>query len=196
MNVQAPYSRRRLLSCLCSIAVASMSTVAIPALAAERPIAAEKNPPGDIPDTQAFVKYTSALGFSLKVPEGWARTERSDGAHFSDKFNAVDVSVTAATGAPTVASVKTGQAARLESTGRAVRIASITSVKLPVGAAVLIAYSANSEPNAVVAKQLRLEHHRYLIQLGNKLATLDLSAPLGADNVDQWKLMADSFRWN
>ena len=40
-------------------------------------LAAEKNPPGDIPDDQVFVAYTSrAGGYSLKVPEGWARTEK------------------------------------------------------------------------------------------------------------------------
>src|SRR5689334_2295344 len=35
--------------------------------AAEKPIAAERNPPGDIPDTQVFVTYQSPLGFSLKT---------------------------------------------------------------------------------------------------------------------------------
>src|SRR5690242_20999784 len=38
-------------------------------------VATESNPPGDIPDNQAFVAYTSpADGFLVKVPEGWGRT--------------------------------------------------------------------------------------------------------------------------
>jgi HKD family nuclease len=38
----------------------------------EQPLKPEKNPPGDIPDNQVFIDYVSTLGFSLKVPEGWA----------------------------------------------------------------------------------------------------------------------------
>ncbi len=44
-------------------------------------------------------------------------------------------------------------------------------------------------------KQVRLEHDRYLFYKNGKLVTLDMAAPQGADNVDAWLLMADSFRW-
>ena len=44
------------------------------AVQGETPVAPEKNPPGDIPDTQVFVEYRSAGGgYQLEVPEGWAR---------------------------------------------------------------------------------------------------------------------------
>lgn len=163
--------------------------------AAERPVAAEKNPPGDIPDTQTFVTYKSPLGFSLQVPEGWARTERSDGVSFADKYNTIDAAVAPASIAPTTASV-TDQEAVLVKAGRAVKVDAIRTVKLASGPAIRIAYSSNSEPNAVTGKQLRLEHHRYLIYRSGRLATIDLAAPLGADNADQWKHIADSFRWH
>src|SRR5437867_1081498 len=53
----------------------------------EKPVAPENNPPGDIPDNQAFVAYAvTAAGFELKVPEGWARTTASSGITFSDKL--------------------------------------------------------------------------------------------------------------
>ena len=48
------------------------------ASSAEKPVAAEKNPPGDVPDNQVFIDYRSPLGFNIKVPEGWARRETSD----------------------------------------------------------------------------------------------------------------------
>ena len=64
-----------------------------PAAAQEQPIAPETNPPGDIPDSQAFVTYTSPAGFSLKVPEGWALTQRPDGASFADKYGSIDISL-------------------------------------------------------------------------------------------------------
>lgn len=167
-----------------------------PAMAAEQAVVAEKSPAGDIPDSQAFITYTSPLGYSLKVPEGWARTDRNDGARFADKYNAIDIAVSPATSAPTVASVTNHEAADLVKTGRAVKIEAIKNVKLGTGPAMLIAYSSNSEPNAVTGKQLRLENNRCLIHRGAKLAAVNLSAPLGADNVDQWKLISNSFRWH
>src|SRR5262249_56980354 len=81
------------------------------ATAQEQPITPEVNPPGDIPDSQVFVTYASPAGFSIKVPEGWARTERSDGAHFADKYGRVDISVAPAASAPTAERVRKGEAA-------------------------------------------------------------------------------------
>ena len=52
----------------------------------EQPLKPERNPPGDIPDNQVFIDYVSPLGFSLKVPEGWARRDTPDGASFADKL--------------------------------------------------------------------------------------------------------------
>src|SRR5487761_2784650 len=67
--------------------IALAQTHAAPIATPQQPIAAEKNPPGDIPDNQAFVAFTSPLGFSIKVPEGWARRESAGAVNFSDKYN-------------------------------------------------------------------------------------------------------------
>lgn len=171
---------------------ASLSVV--PAIGAEAPVAAEKSPPGDIPDTQVFIVYRSAAGFSMKVPEGWSRTDRPDGAVFADKYDTVDVSVAPVGQEPTVTSVKAHEAQALAAAGHAVTIASIKAIKLAGGQAVEIDYTANSDPNAVTGKQIRLERVRYLIAGKGKLVTLDMAAPKGADNVDQWKLMSNSVR--
>ncbi len=189
-------SRSRLVGLVAITALLGCMALTITnAFGVERPLAAEKNPPGDIPDTQVFVTYTSPSGFSLQVPEGWARTDRSDGVRFSDKYNAIDAAVTPATAAPTASSVANHEAAALRKGARAVKIDTIGTVKLASGPAIRIAYSSNSEPNAVTGKQLRLEHHRYLFYHSGRLATIDLAAPLGADNADQWQHIANSFRW-
>ncbi|MGX7875876.1 hypothetical protein ACVDG5_026945 [Mesorhizobium sp. ORM6] len=167
----------------------------LPAAAAEKPVQPEKNPPGDIPDTQVFIDYTSPEGFTLKVPEGWARSDRADGASFVDKLDGVVVSVAKADAAPTVDSAKADYVAKLEATGRAVRVSAVKQVKLPAGAAIRIVYTSNSEPNAVTNRQVRLENERYLYFKDGKLVALELYAPKGADNVDQWQLMSSSFRW-
>lgn len=67
----------------CQLANAQTNALALPAR--PQPIAAEKNPPGDIPDDQAFVTFKSPLGFSIRVPEGWARRDLAGGVTYSDK---------------------------------------------------------------------------------------------------------------
>jgi hypothetical protein len=165
------------------------------AYAAEMPVAAEHNPPGDIPDTQAFVTFDSAEGFAIRVPEGWGRSAGYGFVRFSDKYNTIEIVVSPLTAAPTVASVKATQAPEIESAGRAVKLGKIKELKVTSGPAILITYTSNSEPNRVTNKQVRLEHDRYLFYKDGRLAALDMSAPQGADNVDDWLLMANAFKW-
>jgi hypothetical protein len=166
-----------------------------PAGAAEKPVAAEHNPPGDIPDTQVFVTYESPLGFTIKVPEGWSRADDAGSVRFSDKYNTVEIDISPLATAPAADSVKAEQVPALEKAGRAVKVTKVKDVKVKGGAAVLISYTSNSDPNQVTNKQIRLEHDRYLFYRDGNLAALDMSAPQGADNVDDWSLMANSFRW-
>lgn len=167
------------------------------ALPSEAPVAPEKNPPGDIPDSQVFVKYNSKSGgYTMDVPEGWARTEQGSNVSFIDKLDGVKVDVSPLDQAPTVDSVKTGQAADLVKNGRAVKIVKIQEVSLPHGNAIKVSYESNSEPNEVTGKQVRLENETYYYWKNKSLAALTMWAPLGADNVDQWKRMSDSFSWD
>jgi hypothetical protein len=85
--------------------------------------------------------------------------------------------------------------ADLQRSGRAVQVNSVQAVQLPAGAAVQVDYASNSDPDPVTGKQVRLENNAYLFYNNGKLATLTLWAPQGADNVDQWQQMAQSFRW-
>lgn len=201
MNSPFPFPRRALNGALVAAALLVASAPIVVAstavvVAAETAVAPEKNPPGDIPDTQVFIDYVSKSGFSLKVPEGWARSDRADGVTFVDKLDGVVVVETTAASAPTVENVRTDYVPGLAKSVRAMEVASIEAVKLPAGTAVRIAYSSNSDPNAVTNKQVRLENQRYLFFKAGRLVALELYAPLGADNVDQWQLMSQSFRWN
>ena len=162
---------------------------------AETAIAPEKNPPGDIPDTQAFIIYKTD-SYALKVPEGWARTVTGSSVSFASKLDGVSVSLTPSASAPTLDWVKTTYVPDLVKAGRAVAITGISAETLPGGPAIRIDYTSNSEPNAVTTKQIRLENARYLFFKQGTLAALDLYAPAGADNVDQWQLMSRSFAWH
>lgn len=195
------FSQRRVLraavmaAALASASVPIMSAASV-AHAAETAVAPEKNPPGDIPDTQVFIDYASKSGFSLKVPEGWARSDRADGVSFVDKLDGIVVTESSGAAAPTVETVKAGYVSAMGKSVRAMKIDTIEAVKLPAGPVVRIAYSSNSDPNPVTNKQVRLENQRYLYFKDGRLVSVELYAPLGADNVDQWQLMSQSFRWN
>ena len=154
--------------------------------------AAEKNPPGDIPDDQVFVPYTSSAGgYSLKVPEGWARSEKGSDVGFIDKFDGVAVIVDAAATPPTVKDV----VARLGKSEKGFKVTSAKEIRLPAGSALLVKYESESEANPVTNKRVRLEDEAYVFYKNGKIAILILWAPSGADNADQWKLISESFRW-
>jgi hypothetical protein len=134
-------------------------------------------------------------GYLLQVPEGWARTDNGADVRFVSKLDGVQVAITSASTAPTAASVQASQVADLQRSGRAVQVNKVQDVQLPSGSAVLVDYSSNSDPDPVTGKQVRLEDNAYLFYKDGKLATLLVWAPQGADNVDQWQQMAQSFRW-
>ncbi|MEP7187604.1 MAG: hypothetical protein ABI901_00270 [Roseiflexaceae bacterium] len=172
------------------------ATAAPPAATPEAAVAPEQNPVGDIPDTQAFVAYSATPGgYALDVPEGWARSTDAANVRFVSKLDGLSVTITAATAAPTAASARDHEVAALIAAGRVMTVSSVDDATLPVGSAVLVKSSANSDPDPVTNKQVRLEQNIYLFFKDGKLATLTLWAPLGADNVDQWQRIATSFRW-
>ena len=174
---------------------AGITPAPAPALAQERAVAPEVNPPGDIPDNQQFVTFDAPQGAALQVPEGWARTDATDGAVFADKYDRIELSIQPMTAPLSLAAIRSSEAAKLERSGRAVKIAKIEPVALPAGPAVRVVYTSNSEANPVTNKQVRLESERFYLEHAGKLAALTLSAPAGADNADQWALISKSFRW-
>jgi hypothetical protein len=160
----------------------------------EVPVKPEVSPPGDIPDSQVFITYKSPSGFSIKVPEGWARKDGGDATTFADKYDLVSV-ITSSITAPLDITYAKGSLAPALEKGHAVKIDKVSEVTLKGGKAIRISYSENSEPNSVTNKQIRMESERYYFSKNGTLVTVYLSAPLGADNVDQWQLMSSSFRW-
>ena len=180
---------------LTTLLAIALVPIAFPAFAQEKEVAPEKNPPGDISDSQVFVPYQSKLGFSIKVPEGWARKEMPTGASFADKYGTIEILLADTPVSPNASDLANGEIAQLQKNGHAVKIIAVQNVTLASGMAVQIVYTANSEPNSVTGKQIRQENERFLIGDKGKRAVLTFSAPQGADNADQWKLMRDSFRW-
>lgn len=176
---------RRSLTVLAAVGVMA----AVPSLAL-----AEVAPPGDIPDNQAFV-VQSGSGYSIKVPEGWARIGKGTNQTFSDKYNSIQVQIRSSKAPPTVASVTAKDVATVKASVKGFQFGKITKLTRPAGQAILMTYRATSPPNAVTGKTVTNDVERYTFWKKGKTATLTLQAPKGSDNVDPWKIVTDSFKW-
>ncbi|MET8408464.1 hypothetical protein ABZV34_10225 [Streptomyces sp. NPDC005195] len=156
----------------------------------------ESNPPGDIPDNQAYVAHRpSGGGFTVKVPEGWARTAQGTATVFTDKLNHVRVEAVAASAVPTVPSV-TGQIVpRLKGQVPKFGGAEVTRVTRHAGPVVLLKYQGDSAADPVTGKVVRDAFERYAFYRQGHEVDVTLSGPVNADNVDPWRIVSDSFAW-
>lgn len=156
----------------------------------------ESNPPGDIPDNQAFVTYRGVGGhYTVEVPEGWARTSSGTSAAFTDKLNAITAVETAVPSAPTVASATATQVPALSSSVPKFQLVKVATFTRAGGAGVLITYLDDSPANPVTGKVVRDAVESFLFWKNGQLVTLSLSGPQSADNVDPWAKVSGSFRW-
>jgi len=158
--------------------------------------AADASPAGDIPDTQAYVPFRPmAGGFTVSVPEGWARTDLSNGAVFADKFNSIRVEQTTAASAPTTVSVQADVIPQIRADRGAV-VAGAQKVVRKAGNAIRITYLQDSAPDPTTGKVVTLAVERYLFWKNGTLASITLSGAQGADNVDPWRTVTNSFAWS
>ena len=159
-----------------------------------KPVATESNPPGDIPDNQAFVTFQGP-SFSVKVPEGWARSVTASTTSFTDKLNRIEVKPSAASAAPTPQSVTSTVVPELSRSVPRFAMGKISEITRPAGKVVLVTYQGDSAQDPVTGKVIRDAFERYLFYQGGKQLTLTLVGPVNADNVDPWKIVSDSVRW-
>ncbi len=167
-----------------------------PAVAkSQAPVPVESNPPGDIPDNLAFVSYENkAGGYAFTHPEGWARTGTGTRVQFTDKLNGVVVDSLPASKAPTPSSAKSADVARLQGSVPAFELRDVVAVTVPGGQGVRIVFRRNSDPDPVTGKVFRDEVEEYLVYNAGRLVRMDLYGPVGADNVDAYRTMAQSLR--
>jgi hypothetical protein len=164
---------------------------------AANPNAPEQSPPGDIPDNQAFVRFTpNGANFSVKVPEGWARSTSGGSVTFTDKLNSISIVEASAHAAPTVRDARQTEVPKLAKSVKGFQAGTVTSVTRPAGRAIRITYLAEAPANAVTGKTGTDAVERYVFFHNGKELIVTLSGPKGADNVDPWKIVTDSVRWS
>jgi len=164
------------------------------AISPEPAVSAESNPPGDIPDSIAFVPFRTKGGVTVSTPEGWARTTTGNSVTFTDKLNTVRVSWGPGS-APSVAAATKTDVPALAATERAFKLIDVSAATLPAGDAVVIHYEANSAPDPVTNKQYRLDVLDYALFKDGRVVHLTLLSPVGSDNVDPWRIVTESLKW-
>ncbi|MEO6156562.1 MAG: hypothetical protein ABIQ39_02915 [Ilumatobacteraceae bacterium] len=162
---------------------------------AVNPNAPEVVAPGDIPDNQVFVAAAASDGsFTVKVPEGWARTETKGAVVFTDKYNTVTIQSMRAVATPTVASVKTSGLSDV-SGDPTFKLTGVQPVTRKSGDGVIATYEIGSTANTVTGKKALLSVERYVFFHNGTDAVLTLSGAKGSDNLDPWKTVTDSLVW-
>jgi hypothetical protein len=149
---------------------------------------------GDIPDSQNFLTLNDRrLHVSMIYPEGWTVQETTSGASIRDKNNLVRI--TLANGpTPTIAGVQ-AQLAALKSSTPGLTTGTVQAIALKSGPAVKASYTTQSAPNPVTGKTVTLMVDRYSLSHGGRVAIVELGTPQGVDNVDAYKRMIGSFKW-
>jgi hypothetical protein len=164
-------------------------------VASAAPAGTESPPPGDIPDSTVYIPFQPASNqYLVKVPEGWARTVTSSAVSFTDKLNSVMIQTVRAP-APTLASARATEVPRIQGTVRHFALIGVGSVNRSAGSAILVRYSADSQPDPVTGKVYKNTFERYEFYRNGVEAVVTLSGPAGADNVDPWRTVTSSFRW-
>lgn len=158
--------------------------------------ASESIPPGDIPDTQVFVPFTSPDRlFTVSVPEGWARTTDGPATQFTDNSNSVRIETRVSAAAPTADSARADELGAIESSTPGYRLGAVSVVQRKAGPAILITYQGSSAPNPVTGKAGTDAIERYEFWRDGHEVILTLSGLVGSDNVDPWRTITDSLQW-
>jgi hypothetical protein len=164
------------------------------AVGAPDPNGTEVLPPGDIPDNQVFVSYSSPSGrYSLSYPQGWAQRQSGGTTTFTQYFNSIVVT-SAPASRPTTSSVRSGDLAGLRAL-RGFKLVKIDAVTRTAGEAIRIVYDQTSQVDLVTAKSVTLAVERYLFWRNGVVVTVTLSSPNGSDNVDPWRTVTNSLVW-
>jgi hypothetical protein len=160
------------------------------------PNAKESSAPGDIPDNQAFFAYSPpGGGYSVKVPEGWARTVSGRAVTFTDKLNSIRMESVQPGFQLTVGRATQTEVPKLARSVHGFGSARVSTAARSAGTAVRITYLSDSQPDPVTGKIGRQAVERYLFFHKGRNVVLTLSGAKGADNVDPWRIVTDSLRW-
>ena len=150
---------------------------------------------GDIPDNQNFLTFQNRpAGYSISYPEGWARSGSGDQVTFRDKSNTITIQVTQGSAA-TPGSVDK-ELKRQAGPDPCLSPGSAQSAAVGPNQAVKVTYTTKGAKSSLTGQRPKIMIDRYVYSKGGKVATVDLANPVGVDNVDAFRMISESFRWN
>jgi hypothetical protein len=163
---------------------------------APTPAETESNSPGDIPDNEVYVPLMAPGGrVSVKVPEGWARSTTGTVTQLTDKLNRIKIAPSTAGSAPTAASLTRGDVPKLKSSVSNFNLGNVTTERRAGSTVVLVRYQGDSPQDPVMGKVVRDAFEPYVYYHNGQRLDLTLSGPTNADNVDPWRIVSESVRW-
>ncbi|MFI5034954.1 MAG: hypothetical protein ACHQFZ_01975 [Acidimicrobiales bacterium] len=131
----------------------------------------------------------------ISLPDGWSSRTSSSAIHFTSTVNSIDVSWrTDPAGLPELSLARSDVAALRRSLAH-FQFLSLHPVALAGGPAVLVEYRATSSPDPVTGRNYRLIVERFTFVKRTRVLILSLSSPIGADNVDPWRIISQSVRF-
>jgi hypothetical protein len=174
----------------------STSTATSTASSGVNPNQRESLPPGDIPDTIAYVPYAvPGAGLTVSTPEGWSRMNAGGTVTWTSNLNTIRLFTLPAKAPVTVASAKATEVPKISTSVKTFKLQSVTSLSRTAGPAVRVAYLGDSKPNPVTGKVGTLAFERYDFFHKGKEVVILVSSPLGSDNVDPWRKVTNSLRF-
>jgi hypothetical protein len=163
--------------------------------AGQAPSEAQATATGDIPDNQVFLSFHNPKeGYTIRYPEGWARTGNGAVVAFQDKANVIRVTVSK--GQPPTVQAVAAALAQQQKTDPTISAGKPTQVTIAGAPVVKVTYTRQSAPDPVTGKRLPLTIDRYVYAHNGKVAVVDLGTPKGVDNVDAYRMISQSFRWH
>jgi hypothetical protein len=149
---------------------------------------------GDIPDNQVFLSFHDRqAGYSMQYPEGWAQRGSGGDVTFQEKNNVIHILLSRGP-VPSTASV-TAELARERQSQPSLSYGAAATISIQGAPVVKVSYSTLSPPNPVTGKRVQLLVDRYVYAHAGKVAIADLGTAKGVDNVDAYKRIARSFKW-
>jgi hypothetical protein len=126
--------------------------------------------------------------------EGWGiKLGPGTGVTISDKDSAETVAVTA--GKQSILAYASADISRLARNSPKYHLVSRGNVRLAAGTSIHVQYRTLSSKDPVTGKRVSVLVDRYYVPGSGKHAILTLQTPVGVDNVDAFRLIAQSFRW-
>ncbi len=149
---------------------------------------------GDIPDNAVFLTYADTThAFSIDYVEGWQVTTTAGGVEVRDKDSSETVTIVPTT--TDVAAYVSGTDLPALQATPPFRLEKQDTVKVHGRDLIHLVYHVPSPPDPVTGKQVPSTVDRYYVPGTSGLAIVSLSTPNGVDNVDAFRQMIESFKW-